>query len=83
MVIPEDCECRTDDYPDFVRDPRKAAELQISGDSDNSEFWQVTTAQLRILNWTASILVCFSDAVHRRVDWNAAFLIVNVVRQVV
>jgi hypothetical protein len=30
MVIPEDiCECRTNDYPDFVRDPRKASEMAL------------------------------------------------------
>jgi hypothetical protein len=30
MVIPEDiCECRTNDYPDFVRDSRKASEMAL------------------------------------------------------
>ena len=30
MVIPEDiCECRTNDYPDFVRDPRKSSEMAL------------------------------------------------------
>jgi hypothetical protein len=29
MVIPEDWECRTNDYPDFVRDPRKASEMAL------------------------------------------------------
>ncbi|XP_046635751.1 DNA repair endonuclease XPF-like [Daphnia pulicaria] len=29
MVIPEDREGRTDDHPDFVRDPRKASEMAL------------------------------------------------------
>ena len=29
MVIPEDRTCRTDDHPDFVRDPRKASEMAL------------------------------------------------------
>ena len=29
MGIPENCEGRTDDHPDFVRDPRKASEMAL------------------------------------------------------
>jgi hypothetical protein len=29
MVITEDRACRTDDHPDFVRDPRKASEMAL------------------------------------------------------
>ena len=30
MVIPDQhCKCRTNDYPDFVRDPRKASEMAL------------------------------------------------------
>jgi ERCC4-type nuclease len=39
MVIPDqDCKCRTNDYPDFVRDPRKASEMAlVSPDSDTRQ----------------------------------------------
>ena len=37
MVIPEDREGRTDDHPDFVRDPRKASEMAMVPLSDTRQ----------------------------------------------
>jgi ERCC4-type nuclease len=51
MVIPEDCECRTDDYPDFVRDPRKASEMAlVSPDSDTRQMASKDVRQVVVVD---------------------------------
>ncbi len=44
MVIPEDREGRTDDHPDFVRDPRKASEMALVPLTDTR---QIATKNVR------------------------------------
>nr|CAG4650837.1 EOG090X03DI [Simocephalus serrulatus] len=50
MVIPEDREGRTDDHPDFVRDPRKASEMALISVTDTRLVARMNTRQVVVVD---------------------------------